>query len=71
MNTQTLPLNELTRRAVALLTRELGVVETLRFLSQYTQGSGDYTAERSGLLQELTVEELLGKAKEIDARKGA
>ncbi len=69
MNTQTLPLIELTRRAVALLTRELGVVDTLRFLSQYTQGSGDYTAERGDLLQDLTLEELLEKSKEIDARK--
>ena len=44
------PLNELTQDAIRILYRELGVVETVRFLRQFTGGYGDYTAEREALL---------------------
>ncbi len=69
MNTHTLTLNELTQRAVAALTREIGVAGTLRFLSQYRRGTGDYTAERRALLGEATLDELLAQAQQIDKKK--
>ena len=69
MKTETIPLSELNRRAVAALTREIGVVGTIRFLSQYTQGAGDYTSERRSLLPDVPLDELIEQARKIDERK--
>ena len=69
MDTQALTLSELSQRAVAALTREIGVAGTLRFLNQFRRGSGDYTAERGALLGEPSLEELLEKARQIDEKK--
>ena len=44
-----LTLAELTRRAMLVLAREFGPADTARFITQFTNGSGDYTAERDHL----------------------
>ena len=44
-------LSELTNRATHALFKELGAVGTLRFLSQFRTGSGNYTAEREQLFK--------------------
>ncbi|MCX6039888.1 MAG: hypothetical protein NTV69_01970 [Caldilinea sp.] len=54
--------------AIRILYRELGVVETVRFLRQFTGGYGDYAAEREALLGGKSLDELL---REIKARRGA
>ncbi len=59
MTPDPMPLAELTRRAVAILTRELGPAETLRFLDQFGTGRGDYTAERDQLLAGLTLDQVV------------
>lgn len=69
MSMQTPPLSELTRHAIAALIREIGVVGTLRFLNQYSRGSGNYTTEREALLNELnemSMDELAEEARRID-----
>ena len=53
------PLTELTQDAIRILYRELGVIETVRFLRQFTNGYGDYTAEREALLGQKSLSELL------------
>lgn len=45
MNIQPKPLSELTRHAIDLLSKEMGIVDTVRFLNQFTVGYGDYTEE--------------------------
>ncbi len=60
MTVQTRPLAEVTRRAIAILTRELGAADTLRFVNQFTTGLGDYTAEREQLFAGETLEQILG-----------
>jgi hypothetical protein len=55
-----LPLAEVTRRAIAVLARELGPADTARFVAQFSGGSGDYTAERVPLFAGRTVAELAG-----------
>ncbi len=63
MTVQTKPLAEVTRQAIAVLTRELGTSDTLRFVSQFTTGLGDYTAEREQLFEGETLEQILSAIK--------
>lgn len=53
------PLHEINRDGHAAIVRELGVVGALRFLSQFTTGHGDCTAEREGFLGDESLKELL------------
>jgi hypothetical protein len=50
-------LPELNRKAFAILCRELGVPDTLRFFGQLGLGAGNYTEERRQLFADLTLEE--------------
>ena len=59
MTVQTRPLNEITRQAIDLLSKEMGVVDTVRFLNQFTSGYGDYTEEREALFKNMTLDEIL------------
>lgn len=59
MTTTTMPLTEITRSAIHVLCRELGVVNTARFLNQFNLGYGDYTRERDELLANMTVDEIV------------
>jgi hypothetical protein len=68
------PIADVDRRAREILTRDLGVVDTLRFLGQFGAGSGDYTAERGkwldGLSLEMIVSEIKSKRRKIRRTKG-
>jgi hypothetical protein len=55
----TVPLTELTTSTIQLLCREIGVVNTARFLNQFTVGYGNYTEEREQLVGDLTVDEIV------------
>lgn len=66
MSIELRPLSELNQHATAILVREIGVVDTLRFLSQFSAGSGDYTKERSQWLDELSLKQITS---EIKARR--
>lgn len=57
------PLAEVSRQAREILIREMGVVDTLRFLSQFRSGGGDYTKERGQWLDDLTLEEIVSEIK--------
>jgi hypothetical protein len=46
MTLESKPLTSLTEEAIQILFRELGVVDTVRFLRQYELGYGNYTSER-------------------------
>ncbi len=53
------PLAEVTQRAIHVLSREMGVADTMRFLNQFVTGSGNYTEERSALFQDLSLDDIL------------
>lgn len=57
------PLVEVNRKAFWVLCRELGVVNAMRFLRQFTVGLGDYTVEREALFGEKGLEEILKEIK--------
>ena len=63
MTTTAMSLAELTRSAIQLLCQEIGVVNTARFLNQFTLGYGDYAEEREQLFGQLSVEEIVAEIK--------
>jgi len=63
MMLETKPLNQITHEAIQVLYQEIGVVNTVRFLNQFTLGYGDYTAERDALFANLTLDDILTEIK--------
>jgi hypothetical protein len=60
---ETKPLAEINQQAFKVLYRELGIVNTVRFLKPYSTGYGDYTKEREALFSELTLAEITSEIK--------
>lgn len=60
------PLTEITVEALHLLYKQLGAVNTIRFLQQFTNGLGNYTEEREVLFADQTLDDLV---KQIKARR--
>ena len=55
------PLAETTHKAITVLSKELGIVGTARFLTQLSTGFGDYTCERDTIFRGLTMDEVLSE----------
>jgi len=58
---QARPLAEITTEAIRILYREIGIVDTLRFVSQYTTGCGDYTVQRDELFAGMTLNDIVSE----------
>jgi len=69
MIAETKPLAEITQQAIQILFREIGVVDTVRFINQYTTGYGNYTEERRELFADQTLDNLVGEIKQRRERK--
>ncbi|HQU37802.1 MAG TPA: hypothetical protein PLR65_14555 [Anaerolineales bacterium] len=65
MITDTRPLIEINQQAISLLYKELGVVDAVRFLRQFTQGFGDYTKEREILFENKSVQEIVSEIEKM------
>jgi hypothetical protein len=63
MNDDQKPIEDILRRGLEVLLRELGTADTLRFLQKYSPGRGDYTQERRELFNHLTVDEIVEQIK--------
>jgi hypothetical protein len=50
------------------LREKLGIVGTVRFIRQFSKGSGDYTRDRMQWLDELSDEDIIKSAKEIEEK---
>ena len=59
MNAQIMPIAQITQQATQVLVRELGAVNTIRFLNQFRVGQGDYTLEREQLFANISLENIL------------
>ena len=64
MVVQTRPLAEITQEAIKVLFQTLGIVNTVRFINQFTTGYGNYTEEREELFGELTLDEVISEIKQ-------
>jgi len=71
MSAPAMPLEEVTQRAIHILSREMGVADTMRFLKQFVTGAGDYTRERDVLFGNLTLEEIMAQVKRSRAPDSA
>ena len=69
MTVVTKPLAQITREAIRLLCKEMGVVNALRFVNQFTTGYGDYTKERDQLFAGMTVHDIASRIKRKKARR--
>ncbi|MFN8489588.1 MAG: hypothetical protein U0350_18535 [Caldilineaceae bacterium] len=72
MTMKVMSLAELNASAIRLLCREFGVVNTARFINQFTTGYGNYTEEREQIIGNLTVDEIVTaiRQKRPTARRG-
>jgi hypothetical protein len=66
MITDTRPLIEINQQAISLLYKELGVIDAVRFLKQFTQGYGNYTQEREEMFANKSLEDIVN---EIEKRR--
>ena len=65
------PLYEINHRAIQVLCREIGIVNTLRFIRQFTPGFGDYIQEHDDLQKETTVAGIVAEIKAMKKKNGA
>lgn len=63
MNVHIQTISALNYRATSALIRELGSVNTIRFLNQFRTGSGDYTVEREQLFEGMSVKDIINEIK--------
>ena len=68
---ETRPLTEITQEALRLLYRDLGIVDTVRFLNQFTTGFGNYTEERRALIENQTFDEVLADVLAFQATRAS
>ena len=60
---------ELREKGFAVLVKELGWVNAVRYIQQYERGQGDYTKEREGILPAWDAETLV-RASRAASEKG-
>jgi len=65
MITEMKTLAEINQHAMRLLYKELGVVDAVRFLKQFTVGFGDYTKEREVLLGSKTLDQIIDEIEQM------
>ena len=63
MAVETRPLAEITAAALKVLYNEIGIVNTVRFINQFTTGYGDYTQERQELFAGMTLDDMVSAIK--------
>ncbi len=55
---------EINEEAIRILCREIGLVNTLRFLNQYSPGLGNYTEDREKLFGGMTLKSIVSEIKQ-------
>ena len=64
MNISAKSLTEVTNQALQVLTREIGSADTMRFIGQFSTGTGNYTEERASLFEHLSLDDVLAEIRE-------
>ncbi len=61
MTVEVKPLAEITHEALSVLCKYLGIANTMRFISQFTTGYGNYTEERREIYANLSVDDIVAE----------
>ena len=70
MAIEALPLVEITKEAFKVLNKEMGIVDTVRFINQFTTGYGDYTQDREQLFKDMTLDDIISAVKKKQTPPG-
>ena len=57
----TMPPAEITHSAIQILCKEIGIVNTARFLNQYSFGQGNSVEDREVIFENQTVEQIVAE----------
>jgi hypothetical protein len=57
------PLAEINQKGLDVLFKELGPIDTARFLAQYGVAKGDYTKEREEIYSDMTLDDIISEIK--------
>jgi adenylyl- and sulfurtransferase ThiI len=60
----TRPLIEINKEAIRILSKEIGVVDTVRFVNQFTTGYGNYTEEREEQYRDMSLDSIISAIKQ-------
>jgi hypothetical protein len=71
MGTSLETIEEVTHKAIRILSREMGLADTARFLRHFVGGSGNYVEERHALLGNPSVEEFFTEVHRREALRAA
>ena len=63
------PLAEIAQDALSVLCKEIGIVNTVRFVSQFTVGYGNYTEERERLFADMMLDDIVAEIKRGRSRQ--
>jgi len=63
MISETIPVAEITKEAIRILCKEIGLVNTVRFVNQFTTGYGNYTKEREQLFANMPLDKIVSEIK--------
>ena len=65
MNAKIKPMSLVNENATNILVREMGVVDTIRFLNQFSVGYGNYTEERRKIVDSMTLDDIFSGIEEM------
>jgi len=66
MSMEPRPISEISHQATRILFDKMGVVDTIRFLNQFSIGRGDYTRDREQWLGDISMDEALLQIKALE-----
>jgi len=69
MTTRIRTLNDIRHTGISVLTKELGAANAIRFLQQFSAGTGDYSRARKELLRDVTLDQLLTGLNRLKSRR--
>ncbi len=56
-------LSQITQTAIHILSQEMGISDTIRFINQFSTGYGDYVQEREQMFKDLSLDEIINRIK--------
>jgi hypothetical protein len=65
MRIPTKPLNDINKEAIDILCQRIGLVNTVRFVNQFSTGYGNYTEEREQLFAHMTLDDVVSEIEEM------